>query len=283
MNQQVKKNINSPDFAFWGTPDVASETLAILIENGYIPKVVITNPDRPRGRGLHLLPSPVKVLAEKHNIPVLTPEKVDAEFTSLLSTYNLLLNIVVAYGKILPEEVINMPKFGTLNIHYSLLPKYRGASPLESALLNGESETGVSIQKMVYKMDAGDIVAEEKVPISIHIDKVYLREVLIHRGAKLLVEIIPSYIEGKIELKKQDESRATNCKKIKKEDGEIKLDGSSTENYNKYRAYAGWPGVYFFKDGKRIKITRARFEDNSFIIERIIPEGKKEIDFNILK
>ncbi len=281
MNPQQTKNLIN--FAFWGTPNTASNTLQILIDNGYIPSLVITNPDKPQGRGLINTPSPTKVIAEKYNITVLTPEKIDEDFIKKFENLNLELSIVVAYGKILPEKIINIPKYGTINIHYSLLPQYRGASPVESALLNGDTKTGVTIQKMVKKMDAGDIIATKEVNIGETIKKEYLRQILIQEGAELLIEILPLYIEHKITLIKQNETEATYCTKIQKQDGEINLNDNPKTNYNKYRAYEHWPGVFFFKDGKRIKITKARYENNSFIIERVIPEGKKEIDFSILK
>lgn len=272
--------MNNINFAFWGTPEVASTTLGELINAGYIPSVVITNPDRPAGRGLALTPSPVKILAEKNNIPVLTPEKIDTEFTLLLSTYSIQLNIVVAYGNILPKSIIDMPVHGTLNIHYSLLPKYRGAAPLEGALLSGDTVTGVTIQKMVYKLDAGDIIATKEVPISTEITKDDLREVLIKTGAQLLIQIIPEYISGNIEPIPQDESLSTHIGKIKKEDGLINISDDANTNYNKYRAYSGWPGIYLIdENSKRVKITKARLESGRFVIERIIPEGKNERDY----
>ncbi len=269
----MDKNIQ---FAFWGTPSVASDTLQILIYNGLTPSVIITNPDRKQGRGLELTQSPVKVLALKHGIQVLTPETIDDDFINNFSKLNIDLSIVVAYGSILPENIINMPKFGTLNIHYSLLPKYRGASPLESALLSGDSETGVTIQKMVKKLDAGDIVATESLNINQTITKDELRNELIELGANLLIKILPDYMENKITTVPQDENQATHCGKIKKENGLIDLNDDTNINYNKYRAYSGWPGIYFFQDGKRIKVTSAHLEDGKFVIDRVIPEGKKE-------
>ena len=276
----INKNKNIK-FAFWGTPEVASLTLSMLIESGYIPSVVITAIARPVGRGLVLTPTPVQTLAESNKIPVLTPEKIDESFIQeFKNNYpEIELSIVVAYGKILPQNIIDFPTKGTINIHYSLLPKYRGASPVESALLNGDTETGVSIQRMVFKLDAGDIIAEAHVPISETESKEELREILITEGAKLLINILPAYIAGEITPIAQDENLATHCGKIKKEDGEINPEGNAKENYNKYRAYSGWPGVYFFKDGIRIKITKAKYENDSFVIDKIIPEGKKEIEY----
>jgi methionyl-tRNA formyltransferase len=275
--------VNNVKFAFWGTPIVASKTLQILIATGYIPSLVITNPDRPQGRGLTLTPSPVKVLAEENNIPVLTPEKIDDNFVEELKKYNIELSIVVAYGSLLPTPVIDTPKFGTLNIHYSLLPKWRGATPLEATLLAGDRRTGVTIQKMVKKLDAGDIVARVEIPIEENIDKESLRDILIDMGASLLVKTIPEYISGEITPQAQEESEATHCGKIKKEDGLINIGDNSEDLWHKYRAYSGWPGIYFFinKNGKdtRVKITKAKLENGEFIIEKVIPEGKKEISY----
>lgn len=280
MNQQVKKNINNINFAFWGTPEVASTTLQLLIDAGYIPCVVITNPDRPAGRGLALTPSPVKILAEKYNIKVLQPEKITEEFLNEFSNYSIDLNIVVAYGNILPKSIIDMPVYSTLNIHYSLLPKYRGAAPLEGALLSGDKVTGVTIQKMVYKLDAGDIVASKEVAIDDSIDKESLRTILIDTGAQLLIDTLPDYTIGNITPTPQDESMASHIGKIKKEDGKIDIGDDAIVNYNKYRAYSGWPGIYYFDEsGKRVKITKARLEGGRFVIERIIPEGKSERDY----
>lgn len=272
MNKNIK-------FAFFGTPDVASETLEILKQSDYVPSLVITSPDRPKGRKMIITPPPVKIWAMKNNIPYLQPEKLDEEFIKKLKNKNCDLFIIVAYGKILPENLIKLPKLGSLNIHYSLLPKYRGASPVESAILNGDIETGVTIQKMEFKMDSGPIVAQEKIFIHSNEKTPDLRKRLIKIGGELLVKILPDYIENRIKLIPQNETEATYCKKIKKEDGLIDLNDGSIKNYNKYRAYAIWPRTYFFKNGKRIIITKAKLENDEFIIEKIIPENGKEIDY----
>jgi methionyl-tRNA formyltransferase len=274
-------SIQDLKFAFLGTPDVASRTLEILFENGYIPTVIVTSPDARSGRGMHMTPSPVSLWAEAHHIECLKPEKITAEFIEDFKKYNLDVSIVVAYGKILPEKLITVPPLGTLNIHYSLLPLYRGASPLEEALLHGDTVTGVSIQQMRFKLDSGPVLSEKKIEIGADEKKQSLRNRLIQLGAKTLVDILPDIINGTVNPVEQDESHASYCTKIKKEDGQIDLNGNSEENYNKYRAYEGWPGTYFFveRHGKniRVKITEARYENNSFVIERVIPEGKKEM------
>ncbi|HAE36786.1 TPA: methionyl-tRNA formyltransferase [Candidatus Nomurabacteria bacterium] len=274
---------NNLKFIFFGTPDVASKTLGILKDRGYIPELLITSPDSPSGRGLVMTETPVAIWAKENNIKCLKPEKIDEEFISKLSTFNFQLSVVVAYGKILPEALIKTPRLGTINIHYSLLPKYRGASPLEATLLNGDEETGISIQQMEYKLDSGPILKEEKLEVGINDTKEELRDRLIDLGANSLCDILPLIIKKGIVPKIQDESMATFCKKIKKEYGEIDISGNAIENWNKYRAYHGWPGTFFFtKKGERlmrIKIAEAKYENNSFIIKRVIPEGKKEMSY----
>ena len=269
-------------FVYFGTPKVASDTLAILIERGFIPSVVITSPDAHRGRGLALTPSETKALAIAHGIPVMTPEKLDEKTVNAIRTLGCEYAVCVAYGKIFPEELINAFPLGVLNVHYSLLPKYRGATPLETALLAGESETGVTIQKMVKELDAGDILAQEATPIAKDETAREVRPRLIQLGAKLLVETLPTYLQGAITPTTQDASLltaqagATRAYKIKKEDGLISLDAPASENWNKYRAYADSIGTYFYENGKRMKIIKASLKNDKFIVERVIPEGKRE-------
>ena len=269
----MQKKLN---FIFWGTPEVASETLEILKEAGYLPSLVVTTPDAPKGRKLVITPPPVKIWAEKNKIQYIQPTS-PPDPLSLSGEGVFDLFIVVAYGKIIPEKILNLPKLGSINIHYSLLPKYRGASPVESAILNGETETGVTIQKMVFKMDSGPIIAQEKVKIGPNETAPELRKRLIKIGGELLVKTLPDFSAGKIRPVPQDESKATFCQKIKKEDGLVDLEKEpSGVLYNKFRAYAGWPRIFFFKDGKRIIITDAKLENGKFVIKKIIPENGKE-------
>lgn len=247
-----------------------------------------------------LTPPPVKVWAEENNIPYIQPEKITKEkIDGALRTSSQCdgarkaifqqentrgeqsivdFFLVVAYGKILPEEVIKLPRLGSINIHYSLLPKYRGASPVESAILAGETVTGVSIQQMEFKMDAGPILAEEKVAILPTETTEELRSRLIKIGGELLVKILPDFIaEVGLPRIKQDESQATFCKKIKKEDGLVDpFNDDPTKTYNKFRAYHKWPRIFYFENGKRVIITDAELKDGKFVIKKIIPEGGKE-------
>lgn len=270
-------------YAFFGTPYVARDTLAYLVELGYRPSVVITSPDAARGRGQVMTPCETKAWALEQGFPVLTPERIDEAFIEDIKGYGCEYALVVAYGKILPQTLIDAFPLGVLNVHYSLLPKYRGASPVESALLNGETETGVAIQRMVFKLDAGDVLASRTVSIEPTETTKELRSRLVTIGAELLVSILPSFEDGTASMTPQNEEDATFTKKIKKEMGELSLRGDAQENWNRYRAYAESPGTYFFaeKDGKRIrvKIKDATFENGAFVPTRIVPEGRGEMAY----
>lgn len=269
------------NFIFFGTPDIARETLEDLFQSGYIPKLIITSPDRPVGRKFTITPPPVKIWVQKHSIECLQPEKIDATFLEVLEEkkqYHAIdVFVVVAYGKILPEKLIHLPRYGTLNIHYSLLPRHRGACPTESAILSGDTETGVTIQSMVYELDAGDIVAQEKTTILPDETTPELRARLSIMGSQLLIttlENLESLLRNKTP---QDTTGITKCGKIKKTDGEVMQSDDRETLYKKYRAYQPWPGIYYFDEqGKRIKITEMKRMHGIPKITKIIPEGGKE-------
>lgn len=271
----------SKSFAFFGTPYVARDTLAYLLEHGYRPSVVITAPDAHRGRGMTLTACETKVLARAHGIPVLTPEKLDEEARAEIAGYSCKYGIVVAYGKILPQTLIEQFPLGLLNVHYSLLPKYRGASPVEAALRSGDTETGVAIQQLVRELDAGDILAVQEVTIEPTETTRELRPRLVQIGAELLVSILPSFEAGALVRTPQDSARASHCGKIDKSEGALNLSGDALSNWNTYRALAESPGTYFFaeKNGKqiRMKIVSASFDGTYFTPVRVVPEGKREM------
>lgn len=271
--------------AFFGTPDFTVNFLEELKERNLTPDLIVTNPDRPFGRGMKIVSPLPKVWAEKNNIFFLQPERLDEDFYNQLKKESWDLFVVIAYGKIIPENIINLPKHGTINVHYSLLPKYRGATPVESAILNGDQKTGVSIQQMVFKLDAGDIVSKKELEILEDDTTVSLREKLNNLALSLLPETIENIFNGNFSKEKQDETLATHSGKIKKEDGEIKLNDNDILNWRKYKAYYGSIGTFFFseKDGKRIrnKITKASFVNGKFIIREIIPENGKRQSFVI--
>lgn len=270
-------------FLFFGTPYVARDTLAVLMERGFVPTAVVSSPDAPRGRGLTLTPSETTAWAREQGLTVLTPEKLDAETIEKFLAYGCAYAIVVAYGKILPQAVIDLFPLGVINIHYSLLPKYRGASPVEAALLHGDTVTGVAIQQMAFALDAGDILASRDVAIEPTETTRELRPRLVQIGAELLADILPSFEEGALRGTPQDPALATFSGKIKKEDGKLALSEDALKNWNTYRAYAESPGTHFYmeKDGKevRVKIVSATFAEGVFIPLRVVPEGKKETDY----
>jgi methionyl-tRNA formyltransferase len=273
-------------FAFFGTPYPARDTLEILASHGYLPRIVITNPDTPQGRGHVLTPTLTKNWAEAHNIPIMTPERLDAETIDAIKELGCDFAICVAYGKILPSKLIEAFPKGILNVHYSLLPEYRGASPVESVLLDGRTTTGVTIQKMVYDLDAGDIIAAESVDILPNETTRELRPRLVKVGAELLASVLPAYLEGAIEPIPQEHERATHVGKLSKDAGRIDPNGDPENNWNKYRAFAEWPGTYFFTEfnGRqiRLKITKAHYTPEAgFVIDRVIPEGKKEMEYSV--
>lgn len=270
-------------FAFFGTPDVARDTLALLVAAGYVPEFVVTSPDRPQGRGLSLQPCATKAWAEEQDLAVFAPEKLDADAVHTIASEGCDYAIVVAYGKILPQAVIDAFPKGVFNIHYSLLPQYRGASPVETALRNGDTVTGASIQRMVYKLDAGDVIGSIEEPIALTDTLRTLRPRLIARGTELLLSLLPAIEKGTAVGMPQDEAAATHTGKIRKEEGELDLAGDPLANWNTYRAFIESPGTYFFVDRNgtrmRVKIAEAHYDNGRFVIDRVVPEGKKEMSY----
>jgi len=279
------KTTNNIPFVFFGTPQFAVFVLEELLREGIKPALVVTAPDKPQGRGLLLTPPQVKVWVEKNKIPFLQPVKLDADFTNKIKTGSYKLFVVAAYGKIIPKEVLDIPSHGTLNVHPSLLPKYRGASPLQSQILTGEKEIGVTIMLVDEAMDHGPIIAQQKVDIEEMPSAPKLLEILAHVGGKLLSEVIPKWIVKEIKPKEQNHEEATFTKKITKEDGLINLKNDNQyKNYLKYLALDPWPGTYFFalrhKQKIRVAIKKAEFIDDKFIIKEVLPEGEKVMAFD---
>lgn len=243
-----------------GTPEFGAIILEKLCQSEYKPILVVTSPDKPIGRKKIVTPPPVKVISEKYKIITIQPKEIQ---NSKLEIQNLQpdLIVVAAYGKILPKEILNIPKYGCLNIHPSLLPKYRGPSPIQSVILEGEKETGVSIILMDEKMDHGPIVANKKTQITNDITYPELRDKLAQIGSDLLVETIPKWVKGEIKPETQDEGLATFTKIIKKEDGRIDWKKPAEFILRQVRAYNPWPSSYCFyeKDGKNLifKILKA--------------------------
>lgn len=270
-------------FIFWGTSSFSIGVLDALKEGGVIPDVIITAPDKPRGRKLIVTPPPVKLWAEENKIPFLQPEILDDAFTSTLKANSYKLFLVASYGKIIPKPVLDIPKHGSLNVHPSLLPKLRGASPIQSAILS-EDTTGVTIMLLDDKMDHGPIVAQKEIPITPWPPKAsILEKTLAYEGGKLLGEIIPSWVAGEIAVREQNHTKATYTKKFTKEDGLIGLSGDPIMNFRKIQAFDVWPKAYFFtqRHSKKVRVAviDAEIIENKLVIKKVLPEGKKEMNY----
>ncbi len=262
--------MNNKKIVFMGTPVIASEYLNFLINNNIKIEAVVTNPPKKQSRGMLLIETPVHLLAKKNNIFVFHPKKFDTEMISQLTKMNPDLIIVMAYGKMIPNEVLNLPKYGCINLHVSMLPRWRGAAPIEYTLLNGDKETGVSIIKLVEKLDSGPIIAQKKFDIPAQFNKEQLSNELTKIGTKLLVNTIPKILTNQIFLKKQNEEDVTYAKKISSEDRKINFNNSSIDIINQVRAHAPKPGAWFYLNRERIKIIDAKPGSNIGEISTIL-------------
>ncbi|MFH1565432.1 MAG: methionyl-tRNA formyltransferase [bacterium] len=274
MNTNYKNlEKNKTSVVFIGTPDFAVPVLESIINDERLDlKAVITQPDKEVGRKKIITPPPVKMYSQKNNFTVLQPKKIkDANFIEQLKKINPDLIVVAAYGQILPREIIEMPKYGCINIHASLLPKYRGASPIQTAILNGDEKTGITIMKMDEGLDTGDIISQKETEIKNSDTAQDLHEKLSSLGAKLLIKTLPNYLSGKIKPQAQDNSRAALTKIITKKDGEIDFNKSAKEIECKLRAFTPWPGIYTFFGDKKLKILKLKIEEQ---INPLIPAGK---------
>lgn len=231
---------------FMGTPELAAVCLDALLRAPDMQVVgVVTQPDRPKGRDLKLTPPPVKELALRHNLPVLQPLKArDPQFIEQLAAWQPKLIAVAAFGQILPQRILDLPKFGCLNVHTSLLPKYRGAAPIQSAILNGDAETGVTIMKMDAGLDTGAIVRVERTAISDSDNAQTLHDRLARLGADLLVKTIPDYVAGQITPRPQPTEGVSHCAKIKKQDGALDWQLPARVLWNRIRGFTPWPGAF---------------------------------------
>jgi methionyl-tRNA formyltransferase len=250
-------------FVFFGTRELAVKVLKRLLNAGYSPSLVVTGPDKLAGRKQELTSSPVKEVALKHNLPIAQPEKLSfTKFDSNLVSLSLKpdLFVVAAYGNIIPKEILEIPRHGTLNVHPSLLPKYRGPAPERFALLKGEKITGVTIILLDEKVDHGPILAQEEFVIPEDMKHEELHQKLGEIGGELLVKTIPLWVKGEIEPKEQDHLKATFTKKIIKEDGRIDWSKEAEYIARQIRAFYPWPGTWTLWDGKILKILKGRAE-----------------------
>lgn len=285
---------------FMGTPEFACPTLQKLIDRGEQVVAVVTQPDRPKGRGQQMMPPPVKVLAERHGIPVLQPLKVRTqENIEQIRELAPDLIVVVAFGQILPKALLDIPLKGCINVHASLLPRYRGAAPLNWCIINGETETGVTTMLMDVGLDTGDMLLKKTTPIDPDEDASSLHDRLALIGAEALAETLDLLVAGKLVPEKQDEALTNYAPLLKKEHGSIDWTRDAASIKNQVRGMTPWPGAYTELDGKTLKICRVRVGNasgkpgsvlaadrnglevacgaGSIIVEELQLEGKKRL------
>ncbi len=289
---------------FFGTPEIASPCLDAVINSRHEVICVVTRKDKPAGRKKTVLPPPVKKIALAHNIPVLQPEKPRGPgFIAEYKKYPAGLNLIMAYGGILPPEIIYHPLHDSVNIHASLLPKYRGAAPINAAIINGDNETGVTYQFINEQLDSGDIIYTEKTKIKQEDNSVTLAEKISRLAAKTAVPVLDMIEKGGCKRVPQDESNASYVKQLKKEDGKINFNKTSRETASLVRGLLPWPAAFCFLGGKQLKVYRAReyeyngpekpgtvvevikkkgpvvkTKDNAVIFEEVQYEGGKKMD-----
>ncbi len=281
--------------AYFGTPQFSADFLGKILTDPDLRSIevvlVVTQPDKPVGRKQIITPSPVKVLAQSHDLQVITalPDP-DSEHYRALANADVAL--VYAYGRIIPANILALPQLGFWNIHPSLLPKYRGASPTAYPLLNGDTTTGVTLMQMDEKMDHGAIIAQEKYEIGVHEKRPDLERELTKMGFEMFKHVILTQSEaaGKnlgVPPVQQDHSQATFTKLLKKDDGFVELDdvrSALQENgstvYNKFRAFFPWPGIWTKVGDKRMKITDCTLQESKLVINKVQFEGKTETNFN---
>lgn len=244
---------------YMGTPDFAVGPLEAIIEAGHEVTAVVTQPDKPRGRGKEMAASPVKECAQKHGIPVLTPVKIKAaEAVAQLREYPADIFVVAAFGQILSEEILQMPKYGCVNIHASLLPKYRGAAPIQWSIIDGETETGVTIMQMDRGLDTGDILFQQKVPITSEDTGESLFDKLAKAGSALITEALVKIEKGDVHPVRQDDAKSCYAKMLTKAAGKIDWSKSAAEIERLVRGLNSWPSAYTEYKGKQLKIWKAK-------------------------
>lgn len=251
---------------YMGTPDFAVPGLKALAEAGYEVAGVVTQPDKPKGRGKNLLPTPVKVEAMKHGFPVYQPEKIrkNQEFMDILRGIAPDIIVVAAFGQIIPSEILELPKFGCINIHASLLPKYRGAAPIQQAVIDGEKESGVTIMKMGTGLDTGDMISRIVIPLEEQETGGSLFDKLAQAGARLLIDTLPSIFEGTAVYEKQpQESPTPYAAMITKKMGCMDFSKSAEELERLVRGMNPWPSAYTSLNGKTLKVWAGRVRDEN--------------------
>jgi methionyl-tRNA formyltransferase len=250
----------SLNLVFCGTPNFAVPALEKLVDAGFRVHLVVTQPDRPQGRGLELVPSPVKASALKLNIPIAQPDRIKSndEFRAQLAAIRPDAIIVVGYGRILPQWMLDLPPLGNINLHASLLPKYRGAAPIQWAIANGETVTGVTTMRIDAGLDTGDILEQEKLAIAPDDTAETLAPRLASIGSDLTVETLHRLQAGTAQPRPQENSQASLAPILKKEDGLVDFSRTAAEIFNRIRGFQPWPGAYTRFRGKTLQIVKAR-------------------------
>jgi len=250
-----------PRILFMGTPEFALPVLSFLVEGKYPLVGVVTQPDRPQGRGRACLPSPVKRMALAHQLPTMQPDQIrEEDFLSAFRSLAPDLVVLAAYGQWLPKEIIDQPPLGCLNIHPSLLPKYRGAAPINWAIINGEKATGITIMQMAEELDAGDILLQEETLIGVNETFDQLHDRLAHRGAELLMQSIEMTMNGIARRVPQDKAGVTYAPRLRKEDGLLRWEQDVSAIVNLIHGLSSAPGAFTFLDRKKLKIFSAKAE-----------------------
>lgn len=258
--------INKKDFRilYMGTPKMSADILVFLIKGGYNVVGVIAQEDKPQGRKGLLEKVPTKVVAEQYNIPVYQPHRIRKEY-EFVKDINPDLILTMAYGQIIPQGLLDIPRLGCLNIHGSLLPKYRGAAPIQRAIINGETITGVTLMEMIDKMDAGKMYAKEQCEISLDDNYTSLCEKIVQCGKNVIKKNLPSYLEGNLKGMEQDESEVTFADKINPEDEKIDLELTKDNVINYIRGLSETPGAYVLLKEEKFKIFKAHVYSNSTV------------------
>lgn len=265
---------------FAGTPDFALASLRALCDSGVVPLAVFTQPDRPAGRGKKLRASPVKDYALAQSIEVRQPESLkDSGIAAEMAEFDADLMVVAAYGLILPQAILNLPRHGCLNVHASLLPRWRGAAPIQAAILAGDEETGVSLMKMTAGLDSGPVFARQPVRIGDKENGGELHDRLAQLGGEILCEYLPDILEAKLEAEPQDETLVTHAGKISRSDAAMAWNNSATELLRQVRAYNPTPGAYFDIDGEQVKCWSAiGIEAQGEAAGTVVAAGRDGID-----
>lgn len=265
------------NLVFCGTPRFAVPTLVRLVETGFAVRLVVTQPDRPKGRGLELVASPVKQSALQLGLPIVQPEAIknNIDFRAQLSDLKAGAIIVVGYGRIIPQWMLDLPPLGNINLHASLLPKYRGAAPIQWAIARGENVTGVTTMKIDSGLDTGDILLQQQIPIAANDTAETLASKLAAIGADLTVTTVQGLQADTIRPRKQDSSQATLAPILQKEDGHIDFFRKSEEILNRMRGFQPWPGAYSQFRGKNLQVMQAALADRPLAPSELRVEGNR--------